>query len=250
MAKESVTMEQAVKEAVKSDDQLVAMATKVENTPKNMVVAVLKGLVDSNDTNNYKIGGYLQRIKENNWIEPYESFGEFCMEVLGFKERKAHYLIEIYATLNYHQIEWSVVEKLGWTKLRIIIKLLTAENVNEWLEKALPLTVRELKDLVDADNEGEEGKTKTKSDTHKFSVNLHPDQVDIVESALNKAKAEIDTEFDNVALEAICGSYLTPNEGMSAVVTSDSAVKFMQTISLEDAVALLKKAHPQLQVNQ
>jgi hypothetical protein len=80
-----VTMEQAVKEGLKADDQIVAMTTKVENTPKNMVVKVLKGLIDNNDTNNFKIGGYLARVRENKWIEPYDTFAEFCLEELGFK---------------------------------------------------------------------------------------------------------------------------------------------------------------------
>jgi hypothetical protein len=37
---------------------------------------------------------------------------------------------------------------------------------------------------------------------------LHGDQVEAVESALSKAKAEIGTEHDNVALETICSGYL------------------------------------------
>lgn len=244
-----VTMEQAVKEGLKADDQIVAMTTKVENTPKNMVVKVLKGLIDNNDTNNFKIGGYLARVRENKWIEPYDTFAEFCLEELGFKERKALYLIKIYETLNHHQIEWGVVSKLGWTKIKELLDVITAENVNEWVEKAEPLTVSELQALL-AGGEGGEGKTKTKSDGHKISFSLHPDQVDAVESALNKAKAEVDTEFDNVALETICSEYLTPHERQSAVVTPDTAVKYLQTLSVEEAVALLQKAHPSLEVNE
>jgi hypothetical protein len=53
---------------------------------------------------------------------------------------------------------------------------------------------------------------------------LHNDQAEAVQSALAKAKGEMQTDFDNVALAAICTGYLANANGVAALGAPDGAL--------------------------
>jgi hypothetical protein len=82
--------------------------------------------------------------------------------------------------------------------LATLVRFLTPENAAEWVEKASKLTVLELQAMLKGQTaEGEKTTTGT-SDTQTFKVKLHTDQMETVQSALSKGKAEFSTEFDAV----------------------------------------------------
>ena len=47
----------------------------------------------------------------------------------------------------------------------------------------------------------------------RMRFRLHPDQYDNVRAALDVARAQTGTEFDHVALDAICTAFLTTHAG-------------------------------------
>ena len=63
-------------------------------------------------------------------------FKEFVENVHGLHYRKATYWIEIYNRLSNSGVPWSKVNKIGWTKLKEIAKVLTKDNVDEWVKIA------------------------------------------------------------------------------------------------------------------
>lgn len=221
----------ALKKAQKVSNPLLDIASEVENISKGKALSRAEKLVDDIDRSFIEMGGLLKKIRENTWYEGFESYGAYVEAKFGFAERKARYLEEIYVNLVDKQIPWEKVAGLGWTKLKDLAKVLTVENVDEWVAKATPLTVKELEALLKAEAAKASGEsTETTSTTQTIKFKLQNDQIATVQNALAKAKGEVGTEFDNVALETICAGYLgdlykvsgpvekTPAESIKAVV--------------------------------
>lgn len=197
------------KTKVTSTGNLIAdVAAEIEKLEKGKALALADKLFEEGEVSSFRLGGVLTVIRDNSWFEGYESFDAYVSEHFGFKERTARYLIQIYGDLVGKQIPWEKVSSLGWTKIKELVSVLTLENVDEWVEKASALTVKELQLLLKGEATGPDGTPKTTSDVVAKKFMLHSDQVETVESALSKAKAEIGTEHDNVALETICSGYL------------------------------------------
>lgn len=189
-------------------DFFVEATTKIENLTKTKALSEALKCSRNIDDNSFVLGGLLTRIHESNWYDDHESFGDYVSETFGFQERKARYLMEIYNELTFNRIPWDKVKVLGWTKIKMLCKILSVVNVDEWVEKAGTMSVKELEAVLKAEKTGEDKSTATESDTKNMKFSLHNDQIDTVNAALAKAKAEFGTEYDNVALESVCSAYL------------------------------------------
>jgi len=150
----------------------------------------------------------LKLISENSWFESYVDFHQFVFDKYGMQARKAYYLIAIYTDLVTKQIAWEKVKHLGWTKLKELAPILTPENTDEWVAKAEKLTVMELIAALKAGTSPSDITGKTSDDVTTLKFKLKPDQLEIVQAAVAKAKGEIGTEYDNVAIENICAGYV------------------------------------------
>ena len=224
-------------------DLISKVALRVEKINKSDALVEAKDLADSIEENYFKLGGLLKVIHENSWFDGYESFGEYVYETFGFQERKARYLMEIYSALVDKQIPWEKVAHLGWTKLKDLAKVLDLENLDYWVERAEMLSVAELAALLKKGEQGEGGSEKTTDNTATMKFKLHEDQVETVTSALNKAKVEVDTDFDNVALEMICANFLQ-EEPKSA----PSLKEAMSKAGYEQVFELIGELFPELDV--
>ena len=85
-----------------------------------------------------------------------------------------------------------------------------------------------------------EGQTKTVS-TMRFK--LHEDQRQMMEAALEKAKADIGTTYDTVALEHICIDY------MGAPTKQIDPVALMQKLGLKPTVEAINAAFPDVNIS-
>ncbi|MEG1728161.1 MAG: hypothetical protein RR280_01275 [Bacteroidaceae bacterium] len=229
-------------------DLFMQTATEIEGLTKAKALAEAVKLHTAVDSTYFRLGGILAKILENKWFDDHETFGEYVEETFGFKERKARYLIEIYVELVNQRIPHEKVSILGWTKIKMLAKHLDVNNVDEWVERASNLSVRELEAVLKAQEggEGEEGEdknTETKNSVKKMTFQCHPDQVDAVNAALAHAKAEKDTEFDNVALEHICNSYLS---GTGGQLSEEGLVAMFKGMDAMKLVELVDQAHGHL----
>lgn len=211
----------AASKVKKSGNTILDVAAEVESLTKVKALNLADKLVESVEENYFKLGGVLKVIFENAWYEGHESFAAFVANRFGFQERKAKYLMEIYDHLVTKMIPWDKVQGLGWTKLKDLARHLTLENVDSWVEKASKLSVVELQAVLKGDGTEKAGKSvEGTSDSVKFKVTLKTDQNETVQSALSKAKAEVGTQFDAVALEMICTGYLAGSVGVGAPAQS------------------------------
>ena len=202
-------------------DVIGDIASEIENITKEEAFAAVPELIDSVDFSYFKLGGVLSVIQDNGWWEDdADTFKEFITERFGLHYRKAMYLINIYDRLVEANIPWEKVSGLGWTKLKELADILTVENVDEWVEKALTLTTLNLQEAIKAFKAGElstDGTTDPDSSgVSTITFKVHPDQKETIVEAIEKALEEAGTEFKGVALEAICMGYLAGATGKKA----------------------------------
>lgn len=229
-------------------DQILDVAHELENLTKEKAEEMAFELVNNEGQNEFRLGGVFSVIKSNGWFDGFKDFKAYVSEKYGIEYRKAQYCINIYDKLVSEQISWSKVSGLGWTKLSILVPVLTSENVDVWVEKAKEVNCDTLKALVKAalNNGGtlEEGDDKVTSEVVKMAFTVHPDQKETIKAALEKAKGEVNTEFDTVALENICVGYLG-----GAVVANKpvgSLKDSMKTAGYEQVLALFEELWPQI----
>lgn len=236
------------KSTTKGTGNLIAdVAAEVEGLTKTKALNEVVRLAENIETNYFKMGGVLKLIYDNSWFEGFETFGLFVFEKFGFQERKAKYLMEIYTELVTKQIPWEKVVHLGWTKLKDLAKVLTLENVDEWVAKAEKVTVIELQAMLKASTPTEgETSAKTKDDVTTVKFKLKADQLETVNSALNKAKAELGTEYDNVALENVMAGYL--GGSVSAASAGGSLVDQMKAAGWEKVLETFGELFPEIDI--
>ncbi|QIN95225.1 hypothetical protein DLP3_062 [Stenotrophomonas phage vB_SmaS_DLP_3] len=229
----------------KKDDLFLAIAQETEGLTKVKALNLADKLSENIEVDYFRLGGVLKVIYENTWFEGHESFGSFVSDRFGFAERKAKYLMEIYDHLVTKQIPFEKVIGLGWTKLKDLARHLTVENVDEWVAKALPLTVSELQALLKGAGGEKAGTEKVTSDEQTLKFKFKSDQVETVTSALNKAKAETNTTYDTVALEMICAGYLAGSVGTQG---SASLEDLMAGAGPQGVLELFDKLFPQVEL--
>ena len=225
------------------------VAVEIENLTKTKALNQAAQLSEDIEANYFKLGGVLKLILSQQWYDGFPSFDSFVLEKFGFQVRKAHYLIQIFTNLVDKQIPWENVSHLGWTKLKDLAPILTLENLEDWVKKAsTPTTVMELQAMIKAQSGSNEGATessKTTSDSVLLKFKLHNDQAEQVQTALAKAKGELTTDFDNVALAGICTGYLANASGVNTQPSGEVDVKALfLSIGYEKVLEAFDAAFP------
>jgi hypothetical protein len=237
----------AIKPKAKETNLILVIAQEVESMTKTKALNSAEKLAEDIETNYFKLGGVLKLIGDNSWFEGFESFGSYVYEKFGFQERKARYLMGIYTDLVSKQIPWEKVGHLGWTKLKDLAPLLTLENVDEWVAKAEKLTVIELQAAIKATMAptGDTSSTTT-DDVSTLKFKVKQDQKEVIQTALAKAKGELGTEFDNVALENICAGYVAGNIGGSPAADPKSVI---QAAGWQQVLTMVSELWPEIDIN-
>lgn len=228
-------------------DLIMDIAHEVENLSKAKVHSEATKLAENIEINYLRLGGILKLIRDNSWFEGFASFEQFVHEQFGYTSRKANYLIQIFDNLVTKQIPWDKVAHLGWTKLKLLASVLTPENVDEWAAKAEKLSRLELQSVLKAGTTGGVGsKAKTKSETTRLSFALKQDQFDIVMQALAKAKGELHTSYDSVALEHVMAGYVG---GVTAAAGSWELDTVIKDAGFEPLLTRIAELFPEYDIN-
>ncbi|MGW8177572.1 MAG: hypothetical protein ACWGQW_02085 [bacterium] len=196
-------------------DLILETAHEVETMTKVKALRLVGTLMDDIDHNYFRLGGIFNLIQENpSWYEEkgFDAFFPFVEENYGLKKRKAQYLMQIYRNLVEAKIPWEKIKGLSWSKLISLSRILTTDNVDEWVEKAKDLSKLQLEELISKALEGslENPSPDTTPPAYvTITFRVHPDQKASIKEAIAKAKVAAETEYDAVALEAICMDYLS-----------------------------------------
>lgn len=234
-------------------DIFVSIATEVENYSSEMAVDKMKALMEDVYTNYFQIGGVLSVVQSNGWWQGYgfDSFKDFVVEYFGGSYRTAMYWLRIYEDLIEADIPWEAVKNVGWTKLKELSHILTKENVGEWVERAQSMTAVQLIAYIKsgAGKKLKKGHEDTDMAESKklttFSVKLHEDQKETIKEAISQAREEAETEFDAVALEAICMNYLSGGSA-KAPAKAVTLEEVMKQSSWEEVLGVFEKVFPKV----
>jgi hypothetical protein len=194
-------------------------------------VNLVKSLFGVGDFALYQLGGIFSKMSDMGWCMGHHDFKTCCDVEFDIQYRKVAYLMNIFRTMEEKSIPWSKVSSVGWTKLKTMVGILTPENVDEWVAKALSVNVTslvaEVKNAKETLLSGEADNVTPIEDGVVLSTKtftLHDDQKALLDSALNQVKLASGTEFDSVALELMCQQYLgeaTAPEGIEATKLID-----------------------------
>lgn len=200
--------------ALPADDLIAKTAQAIDKRVKNRSSAEenIRELLDDDDFSEFKLGGLLAKLQTNPdwWKESYQSFKDYLETAFGLKYGKAMYCVRIYRRLLTLGVPWTSFQNIGWTKVNLLCDIVTPENVEEWVEKAKAMNTISLEAAISAALQKEPaaaGANET-SNVTTVTFKVHPDQKVIINEALEKAKATINTSVASVALEGICQTYM------------------------------------------
>ena len=205
------TLESNELTVVDTTDEISVIAGEVESISSlKDLKAMVGNLIEGMGLDQFRLGGCLARAQTSPewWHGEHPTFAEFVEVSFGIKYRRAMYYIEIYNGLLASGVPWSKVKDLGWTKVIKLLSVLTAENADEWVNKAKEMKVLHLEAEIKAHNEGLDTTQIPVLGLTMKTFKLHEDQKHTIQAALEKAKKQTGSSADTVALEHICMEHL------------------------------------------
>ena len=241
-------------------DQIVSVFSQIDliKDDRDAIYAQIAEVEDTKSFDNFKLGGLLGMAQNQKWYKDdgYKNFKGFLAEKFPTIEyRKAKYLIDMYDALLESEVDWAEVKDIGWTKLSRMAPVLDKGNAADWMTKARTCTTIELLEYIKAAKKGEDVPGEDQVDKPvKKNFALMGDQVECVEDAIEKAKEEAETEFDGVALDAICQNYLS-GASVAAPVPADqvpgpvaSLRDMIQAAGYEEVLNLVEAVWPNITI--
>jgi hypothetical protein len=133
----------------------------------------------------------------------FEDWRSYTENELDIHYRKAMYFVDVWDTVKKLNLPMGQVEKLGWTKMKDLTRVMTEKNAKEWLEKAKKLSTRELTEEVRVTRKKETGRSEG-PETIKLNLIMGEDEGNIVLDAIEEAKKLTESPNEVVALGMIC----------------------------------------------
>lgn len=160
----------------------------------------------------------------------FKDFREYADAELGMNYRKAMYLSDIWDKVKSLGLSPAKVEKLGWTKMKDLAAVITAENAKEWMAKAEKMTSRELGEAVKTSRTPD--KTAVGAVPHITTMKfvMGEAEANIITEALEEGKKLTSSENAVVALEMICQEWLE-SKGVAPQRSSlDDHIQYLQRV--------------------
>jgi hypothetical protein len=210
---------QAMDEVLTSDDPVLTFSKEVEAvTDADVVVTMANHLNSLENSNEFMLGGVLAKLQANPawWSGEHKTFKEAIEALTSVGYRKAMYCINIYTVLVKAEVPWSQFENIGWTKVNALLPVLVQDGtagLKDWVAKAKMMTALQLEAAVKEATTNEANPDAPKSNTVTKAFKLHQDQLEVVTTAIAKAKNDTGTQVEGVALEAMAQSYMGASLG-------------------------------------
>ena len=150
----------------------------------------------------YELGGLLREIfHQQYYLElGYHHFDDYLQETLEFSTRKAFYLMGIWEKANELNIPPKKLRRIGWTKMKEVVRVATPEDLAVWLARAEKLTTQELQALIQGKKDEEAPKP--------FTLYFYQAQREVFERALEIAGLMTGSESKGYQAEMIAAEFL------------------------------------------
>ncbi len=235
-------------------DLIADTSHEIETMTKDNALEEVRNLINAAEFNFFKIGGILSVIQANGWWQESveDNFKTFVENVYGIAYRKAIYWIAIYNALVESGVAWDSVKDVGWTKLKEIAQYLTTENVAEWVSRAKKMTTIQLQEYIKSMNSSDspagDGPETEASKTSSMTFKVHEDQKMTIRDAIDKSKADNNTEYDAVALEFICMQYLEGTLGAKKSAKKQSLPELLGDHTPEQILEVFSELYPDIDI--
>jgi hypothetical protein len=159
------------------------------------------------DTCYYELGGLLREVFHRQYYLElgFDHFEDYLRETLEFSRRKAFYLMSIWEKASELNISPKKLRRIGWTKMKEIVRVATPEDLTVWLARAEQLTTQELQALI-TQNEAANEVPKA------FTIYFYNGQREIFERALQLAGLLTGSESKAYQAEMIAAEFLATYE--------------------------------------
>jgi len=178
-------------------DLLLAVASHIDSLEEEQALHELRQVSEVRGFNAFYMGGLLLRTQKSGWYltEGYTFFKDFVERSVGLARSTAYDFMRIYENLVGSKVAWNQVEHLGWTKIRLIARYLTSDNVQSWSAAAEKRNAAQLREFV---------KETVKQGQEKLSSQSNPLLAKIVVPAKDKTtnvSTHADTSTADVATD-------------------------------------------------
>lgn len=174
----------------------------------------------------------------------FKNFQEYVEADLGFKYRKANYLVNIWSwyTENVHRedVMDAIWNEIGWSKAKELVGVITDENADHWLLRARELNAVQLaeearKYLKLQAGDGGGGGSSGTDDFKTMSFKLTEDQKENVEEAVALASKMSGSEKKGHNVDLISTNFIANNADSLA----RDALDFLGLIEKQYGISLL-----------
>ena len=224
-------------------DFIIKTAEEIKNlNSQNQVETAIIDCLEQEPEGDFKLGGLFSRLNEIGNFGDHKNFKQYVEERFNVKYRKARYLINIYQKLVEIDVPWDDVKNIGWTKLKLLLGVLTAENASEWIDRALSMNLVSLEEAVkQAKQDGETNELSEEAKVSTKTFRLSAEQEEVIQSALDQAKETHNLGSESIALESICLDYHANVDGPQSVPQTAVAEYKERIKSLEEQVKKLSE---------
>lgn len=217
--------------AQKNEDFISKTVETVEKLSNAQAFQKIASLETKAKEDLFLIGGLMANIKENQLYldRGFETMRTFIDESCAFSVRTIEEYIKIYNNLRDSGVDGSKIIHIGWTKIGIISPWITMENYEELVGIAEESSAVALREYVKKLNTDDPDLTATgPKDWGTKTFRVHVDQREVIDDALAKAGAAIESEDATMQLETLALAYLEggkpkkPNKTMLKPVVKDA----------------------------
>lgn len=158
----------------------------------------------------------------------YKTFSEYAEKELGLHHRKAERLRSIWYKLEIElsglsDITRERIVRIGWTKVRELIRVLTVKNADDWVEQGEKLSYPELYEAIRLYQEQKAQKNAVSPEDEDIPVPavdhlsfehfaLYEAQAGTVRTALKEAEKVSGSDKKSHNLDLICSEFLATND--------------------------------------
>ena len=216
--------------------------TEQQKTELRVAVKTAKDAVESGY---WDLADRLHTVWESSlFIEwGYDSFPAYCDGDLDYTPRTAQYLVGIadyFGKMEPDIRQWA--QSIGWTKAKELVKRVTPENFVEWKAKIAGKSVAQIQALLREDAESKKSVSPSEKAEKpvRMSFALMGDQIETVNQALERCKADANSDKDGHALTLICTDFLAQGDtdlaSRLSVIEKTFGVRIIAVKELPDGV--------------
>ena len=191
----------------------------------------IKEIANGAETGFVKLASLLSEAYHNHYYSGwgFEDFAAYADSECATGYRKARYLVNTIDKMNNLGIPIERAEEIGWTKMREIIKIMNAENMEELLNEIESMTFREVVDYVKITRQGDLDGADIPI-THTLKIVLGEDTNAIVTEALVMAKGLINTDSNALALAMICQDWMQSQDEVPTATTLEHIAGYVKKV--------------------